>query len=522
MFEEKPPSAVSQTVEENTEMQRRKEEAEKKSSSDSDEEGEDDNSSQLARGTMGAVQERGPVQNGSASSAEEQSGTEPTCQQSIVSRRIGVMDRIRKTFGCLPSFFSRLNRSTASPNAQQGSLMGMPIAPTVKSEQVSHLKSSMRLSSSRVGEEMKEPSKMVTFDLVDAKEKAVDASEEPAVQELGEQIFPGQEEIERQSAVFVQLQQQLSKKIKAISENNPERTAMRTELQTELNNLRAENNPETLPRRTEIKNELKKLKTMPETDAVKLAQIAQLYAEAYPQAREVAQQMFDWVQEDPNRQHEFAALMLTDIASKVLEIASKMVAPHEIELIKRANSTDKSKKSFDIPYERTNFEVYEKYKLPSEDLEHGIMISAANHSLQNLQNFKKILKKILRQNSPEEIENDLRQAQIDKAIKCYELSEEKYGCVDARLSLLTRKPVYIPPEKRDNVLIQALNKEKNTINAASKFFFSQPGEIRKSELIADPPRVKSTAVTEALSLIPSGLQSADQFIEMLQQRRKKE
>ncbi|MBM3857974.1 MAG: hypothetical protein FJ390_08480 [Verrucomicrobia bacterium] len=391
----------------------------------------------------------------------------------------------------------------------------MPIAPTVKSEQVSRLKSSMRLSSSKVGEEMKEPSKMVTFDLVDA-------SEEPAVQELGEQIFPGQEEIERQSAVFVQLQQQLSKKIKALSENNPERIAIRTELQTELNNLRAENNPETLPRRTEIKNELKKLKAMPETDPVKLAQIAQLYAEAYPQAREVAQQMFDWVQEDPSRQHEFAVLMLTDIASKVFEIASKTVAPHEIEPIKRANSTDKSKKSFDIPYERTNFEVYEKYKLPSEDLEHGIMISAANHSFQNLQNFKKILKKILRQNSPEEIENDLRQAQIDKAIKCYELSEEQYGCVDAKLSLLTRKPVYIPPKKRDNVLIQALNKEKNTINAASKFSFSQPGEIRKSELIADPPRVKSTAITEALSLIPSGFQSADQFIEMLQQRRKKE
>jgi len=132
-------------------MQLRKEEAEEKSSSYSDEEEGDDNSSQLARGTMVAVQERGPVENGSASSAEEQSETEPTCQQSIVSPRIGFMDRIRKTFGCLPSFFSRSNRSTASPNIQQGNLMGMPIAPTVKSEQVSRLKSSMRLSSSKVG-----------------------------------------------------------------------------------------------------------------------------------------------------------------------------------------------------------------------------------------------------------------------------------------------------------------------------------------------------------------------------------
>ncbi len=490
-----------QVVEAGREMERRDKIARGNSWTDSAEECEEDSSNQFARRTMLSVQEQTSVQSNSASSPEDQPGTKPTCQQSMVDRRIRFMDRMRTALNSLPTIFSCSKNTNSSFSPQEGSLMGTPVAPTLEDKQIFRLKSSMRSSSSSE-EELPKTSKMVAFNLVDVEKKAVEAGEEAIGQELVERIFPGQEEIEKQSAVFAQIQKQLSKKIKAISGNDSERAAIKAELQTKLNNLRAENNPETLLQRTEIKQELKRLKSIPETDPVKLKQIAQLYAEAYPQAREVAQQMVDWVQEDPERQHEFSALMLADTMMQVLEIASKTVAPHEIEPIKRDNLAFKSKTPFDIPYERTAFKVYEKHNFPSKDLEDEIMISAANYSLQNLQNFKKVLKKILDQGSPEEIENDLRQAQADKAEKCYELLREKYNFVDAKLALLTRKPVYIPPEEQNQVLVKELRNQLHDTHIVSYDFLNQSKEIRKSKLIANSPIIKSTAVTEALSLIP--------------------
>lgn len=518
-FNKERPSEASRTVEENTELYRREEEAKEDSSSDNDEEEAD--SSQFARGKMGAAQEeRSSVQSSSSSSAEQQSMTEPTCQQSSVGRRICFMDRIRKTFGYLPSIFSSSKRPTVSPSVQQGSLSGVPLAPVVEGEQASYLRSSMRSSSTRREEESQRSSKMVAFDVEDSERNVAGEDEEVTVQELGRDSFLGQEKIEKYSAAFAQLQQQLNKRIKAISASGPEKVEPQIQLQTELNNLRAEGDPATLARRTEIKKELKRVKAMPETDPVKLVQIAQLYAESYPPVREAAQHMLNWIQENPERQHELAAAVLVDTTITVLEMASKTVAPHEIEPIKRDKWTDKAKKPFDVLYERTDFEVYEKYKLPSEDLKDEVPIRAANNAFQNLQASQKILKKILEQRSPEEIGKDLHEAQIQKADRDVLLSEDKEECIHAKLDPWLK----IPLQERDEnyqASIAPLINEMKIAGSKRQSLNKVAIEKARSEPLVVFSDIKNSAIADALSLIQSGLDAADDFREMLLKRSEK-
>ena len=281
--------------------------------------------------------------------------------------------------------------------------------------------------------------------------------------------------------------------------------------------MRAEGDLATLTRRTEIKQELKRLKAMSETDPVRLTQIAQLYAEVYPQAREIAQHMLNWIQENPERQHELVAAVLSDATVKVLEIASKTVAPHEIEPIKRDKWTDKSKKPFDVPYERTHFEVHEKYKFPSQDFKDEVSIRAANNAFQNLQASQKILKKILEQQDPEEIGKDLHQAQVQKSDRDYFLFCDEQECIRAKRDLWLSISPY-EQEKTCQASIESLTEEmkvaRNKRQALNK--------IAREKTRSEPPvlfsDIKKSAVADTLSLIQSGLDAADDFREMLLER----
>lgn len=517
-FNKERPLETHQSVQETTAANRRNEEAREDSLNDNDE--EKDDSSQFDRRTMGRIQER-PMQGNPYSITKTDLTAEQTCQLSSSNGKISFMDQIRKTFGCLPSIFSSSKKQNVSSHPQQGNFSGVPLAPVLKAEQVAYLKSKIR-SNAPEFEELEKSSKVVAFHLEESEEKDVDANEVTTVQELSRQIFPGEAEVQQYSAAFVQLQQRLNKRIKAISVNAPEKVELQMQLQTELNNLRAERDLATLARRTEIKQELKRLKAMSNVDPVKLVQIAQLYAETYPEAREAVQQMLNWIQENPERQHELAVAVLSDATIKLLEIASRTVAPHEIEPIKRRDDwIHRSEKPFDIPYEIIASKVYEKYNLPSKDLNDALAIRAANNAFQNLQASQKILKKILKQQAPEEIGKDLHEAQVQKADRDDKLSCKEEEYIQAKLTPWVT--LFLPQERDENyqTCMAPLMEEVKVARSKTQSLIEVTIEKAKSEPLVVFSDIKKSAVIDTLSLIQSGLDAADDFREMLLKRSEK-
>lgn len=447
--------------------------------------------------------------------------TKETCQSSSLSHNIFHMNQIGKNFNIFSFLFTNSKKPNISYDPQQGNLNGNSVVPVLKKVEQSYLKSSMRSSfcPATMREKLSSPSKMVVFQLEEDSQKIPDQvkDNEEIVQELERNSFYCQEEIERYSATFAQYQNKLNKKIKEISTINSEKANRQIQLQTELNTLRLESAPEMFGSRTEIKNELKKLKATPETDPQKLLQIAQLYDEIYPSFREDAQQMLDWIQENPERQHELAAAILADATIKVLEMASKTVALHEVVPIQRDEWANNSKKPFDVPYKTTNVKLHEIHKLPSKDLEDEIVIKAANHAIENLQDSKKILKKILEQRAPEEIANDLREAEIQKALRDYSLSTEKESFLGTKLTPWLN----IPLEKREKNYLTLTKPIRNEVKLAriksqalNKIF----QEKKTAQPLLDLSDIKGNAIANALYLIQSGLDAADGFREMLLER----
>ena len=501
MFEEKSAFSDSQNIVNNTLLHQRQ----INRFSDSDEEEESIDLQQ--RGILLEEMERQlPVSNNNAFSDEDNGITDPTCQPTLSNSRMSFVEQIRNAWNRLPSLCrSSSSQSMVVPpdiHNQQGNLEGVTIVPIEGGrQQQPPLKSGMKKTN--LGNLQRDkPKSTITFQQVEGEKKLIDTDTE-------RDSFPGQEEIENYLVAFAQIQQTLQNKIRAV---NAQKLARVTELQEELSRLRQEDILKTVRRREEIKKELKALKKEQETDPEKLIQIAQLYDEAYPQVRELIQQMLTWLQEHPEYQHEQTADLLAKMTIKLAEIASKVAAVPTIEPIKKISLAQfASQRPIEPPYKITALEAYEEWTLPKKDLQHELIITGINHVFQNLQDFKKVLDP-----KNQTAGESLKEARIGQAKRATKLSYDQEDYIRNTRILLKNMPV----KERDKSLIKESFKQSNIQRAISENLCQKEQEIRNSIPVTNSGDAKKAAAVEALSLIQPGLQVIDEFVMMLKERKK--